>query len=175
MPFIIANGRARWMAAPAALLAVAWLPSVRAPRAGATVAPAGSYVLASAASARPPIPFQFQMGGATVAGTVDSARIVLAADSTFTDQVTVRWLKAPSLPIPIPGLRPGPDAHVLTGAGHYSVQGERMILEPSDWITRGLISTVEARSTAGSLTLTSMSGGLAGSHVRLNAVFTRAR
>lgn len=166
---------ARWLAAPAALLVAAGrAPAPAAARADAGTAPNGSYVLARAASARPPIPFQFQVAGGTVAGTVDSARITLAADSSYTDQVTVRWLKAPSMLIPIPGLSPGPDAHVLTGAGHYTVQGTRVVFQPHDWVTRGFISTVSGTLDARSLTLTGLSGGLAGSRVAINAVFVPA-
>ena len=69
-------GRGRWLMAPAALVVVAWLPAHRRASGAAVPAPvpAGAYVLARAASARPPIPFQFQMAGGVVAGTVDSAR-----------------------------------------------------------------------------------------------------
>lgn len=170
MPFIIGPEHRQWLVAPTALLVAAWAPAP-ASHIRTSALPVGSYVLAQAARARPPIPFQFQMAGGTVAGTVDSARITLAADSSYTDQVTVRWLKAPSLLIPIPGLSPGPDPHVITGAGHYSIQGNRVVLQPSDWMTRGFISAVNGIVDGRSLTLTGMSGGLAGSRVAINAVF----
>jgi hypothetical protein len=137
--------------------------------------PTGAYVLSRAASARPPIPFKFLLAGSEVAGTVDSARITLAADSSYTDKVTVRWTKAPSLPFPIPGFSPGPDPHVLSGSGRYAVHGGTVTLEPDDFITRAFIKSVEARADSLGLTLTGMSGGFAGAHVPVNAVFTRVR
>lgn len=140
-----------------------------------TSLPAGSYVLARAAAARPPIPFKFQLAGSEVAGTVDSARITLAADSSYTDKVTVRWTKAPSLPFPIPGFSPGPDPHVLNGSGRYAIQGGTVTLQPDDFITRAFIKSVQAHADSLGLTLTGLSGGFAGSHVPVNAVFTRVR
>lgn len=137
--------------------------------------PTGAYVLTRAASARPPIPFQFQLAGSMVAGVVDSARITLAADSSYTDKVTVRWTKAPSLPIPLPGLSAGPDPHTLSGSGRYTVQGGKVLLQPDDFITRGFVRSVEARADSVGLTLTGLSGGFAGSHVPVNAIFTHVR
>ncbi|HEY7895876.1 MAG TPA: hypothetical protein VIC24_13335 [Gemmatimonadaceae bacterium] len=137
--------------------------------------PTGAYVLSRAASARPPIPFQFQLAGSVVAGVVDSARITLAADSSYTDKVTVRWTKAPSLPIPLPGFSAGPDPHTLTGSGRYTVQGGAVVLEPDDFVTKGFVRSVQARTDSTGLTLTGLTGGFAGSHVAINAVFTRVR
>ncbi len=137
--------------------------------------PTGAYVLSRAASARPPIPFQFQLAGSVVAGVVDSARITLAADSSYTDKVTVRWTKAPSLPIPLPGFSAGPDPHTLSGSGRYSVQGGTVVLEPDDFMTRGFVRSVQARTDSTGLTLTGLTGGFAGAHVGINAVFTRVR
>ena len=137
--------------------------------------PTGAYILARAASARPPIPFKFLLAGSEVAGTVDSARITLAADSSYADKVTVRWTKAPSLPFPIPGFSPGPDPHVLSGSGRYTVHGGTMTLEPDDFITRAFVKSVQAHTDSSGLTLTGMSGGFAGAHVPVNAVFTRVR
>lgn len=137
--------------------------------------PTGAYILSRAAAARPPIPFKFLLAGSEVAGTVDSARITLAADSSYTDKVTVRWTKAPSLPFPIPGFSPGPDPHVLTGSGRYSVQGGQVTLQPDDFVTRAFVRSVQAHADSLGLTLTGLSGGFAGSHVPVNAVFTRVR
>ncbi|MGH7647874.1 MAG: hypothetical protein ACREND_07130 [Gemmatimonadaceae bacterium] len=137
--------------------------------------PTGAYVLARAASARPPIPFQFQLAGSVVAGVVDSARITLAADSSYTDKVTVRWTKAPALPIPLPGFSAGPDPHTFTGSGRYVVQGGRVVLQPDDFVTKGFVRSVEAQSDSTGLTLTGLSGGFAGSHVPVNALFTRVK
>jgi len=169
----------RGLIAPAALLAAAWTTrtATAAARAApaAAAAPVGAYVLTRAGAVRPPIPFAFQMAGAVVSGLVDSARVTLAADSTYTDVVTVRWTKAPMLLIPIPGLQPGPDPHQLTGAGRYTVKGAQVVLQPGDFITRGFISSVYARAGAGTLTLMGASGGLAGSRVAFNAEFTQVR
>lgn len=137
--------------------------------------PTGAYILSSAAKARPPIPFQFQLAGSVVAGVVDSARITLAADSSYTDKVTVRWTKAPALPIPLPGFSAGPDPHTLSGTGRYVVQGGRVVLEPDDFVTKGFVRSVEARADSAGLTLTGLSGGFAGSHVPVNALFTHVR
>lgn len=137
--------------------------------------PTGAYVLSRAASARPPIPFQFQLAGSVVAGVVDSARLVLAADSSYSDKVTVRWTKAPSLPLPLPGFSAGPDPHTFTGSGRYTVQGGTVVLEPDDFVTRGFVHSVQARTDSSVLTLTSLTGGFAGAHVAINAVFTRVR
>jgi hypothetical protein len=169
----ITRRMAPWLIGAAVLVAGAWAPRAAAPRATAAPAPAGVYVLARAGAARPPIPFAFQMAGGVVSGTVDSARVTLAADSTYTDQIVVRWTKAPMLLIPIPGLQPGPDPHLLTGAGRYTVSGSQIVLQPGDFITRGFISSVYARTGAGTLTLVGASGGLAGSRVAFNAEFTR--
>lgn len=155
----------------------AWAPRAAEPRVGAERAPAptGVYVLARSGAQRPPIPFAFQMAGAVVAGTVDSARVTLAADSTYTDQIVVRWTKAPSLFIPIPGLQAGPDPHLLTGSGRYTVTGSQIVLQPGDFITRGFISTVYARTGTGTLTMVGASGGLAGSRVAFYAEFRKVR
>jgi len=166
--------RLRFAIAPVALCLAATAATARwAVRPAAL--PTGAYVLSRAASARPPIPFQFLLAGSVVAGSVDSARIMLAADSSYTDKVTVRWTKAPSLPFPIPGLSPGPDPHVITGSGRYTVQGGQIALEPDDFVTRAFVKSVQARADSSGLTLTGMSGGFAGAHVPLNAVFTRVR
>jgi len=176
---MVLNSRSFDMRLRLAIAPALWLGAIGALAAGSaehrSALPTGAYVLAHAASARPPIPFQFQLAGSVVAGTVDSARIVLAPDSTYTDKVTVRWTKAPSLPIPVPGFSPGPDPHVFTGSGRYTTQDARVALQPDDFVTRAFVRSVEARADSLGLTLTGMSGGFAGTHVPLNAVFTRVR
>ena len=57
----------------------------------------------------------------------------------------------------------------------YAVQGGTVTLEPDDFITRAFIKSVQARADSLGLTLTGMSGGFAGAHVPVNAVFTRVR
>jgi hypothetical protein len=169
----IPNMRLRFAIAPALCLVAATAATGASTHRSAI--PAGAYILSRAAAARPPIPFKFLLAGSEVAGTVDSARITLAADSSYTDKVTVRWTKAPSLPIPIPGFSPGPDPHVLTGSGTYRVQGGVVTLQPDDFVTRALVRSVQARADSLGMTLTGMSGGFAGAHVPVNAVFTRVR
>jgi len=166
---------ARRVALPAALVAAAWGPAPARRSPPTVTAPAGVYVLSRAAAARPPIPFAFQVAGGTVSGTVNGARLTLASDGTYTDDVVVRWEKAPPVPLPIPGLQPGPDPRVLRGAGRYTTTGDRIVLQPDDWISRGIVSAVEAKAGTSTLTLVGASGGLAGSRVRLDAEFTKIR
>lgn len=165
----------RFVIAPLLCLGALTAAATVRPTAHAAALPTGAYVLSRAAAARPPIPFQFQLAGSVVAGAVDSARITLAADSSYTDKVTVRWTKAPSLPFPLPGFSAGPDPHTFTGSGRYSVQGGTVVLEPDDFVTRGFVRAVQARSDSTNLTLTGLTGGFAGAHVAINAVFTRVR
>ncbi|MBX6330303.1 MAG: hypothetical protein IRY91_00500 [Gemmatimonadaceae bacterium] len=135
----------------------------------------GVYVLARATGTRPPIPFVLQAPGGPVSGTIDGARVTLAADSTYTDEVVVRWVKAPTLPFPVPGLEPGKEPRVVRGAGRYTVQGSKITLEPGDFIARGLVRSVEARAAEKALTLTGATAGISGQHFSLDAEFTKIR
>lgn len=171
----IARRLAPGLMGAAVVAAGAWTPRAAPPPARALPAPTGVYVLARAGALRPPIPFAFQMPGGMVEGVVDSARVTLAADSTYTDQIVVRWTKAPNLLIPIPGLQPGPDPHLLAGTGRYTVTGSQIVLQPGDFVTRGFVGSVYARTGAGTLTMVGASGGLAGSRVAFNAEFRKVR
>ncbi|HEY9515216.1 MAG TPA: hypothetical protein VIQ74_05985 [Gemmatimonadaceae bacterium] len=134
---------------------------------------AGVYVLQRATGARPPIPFTMNVAGGTVAGTVDGARIVLTSDGTYTNDVVVRWTKAPLLPIP--GFEADGEPHTLKGGGSYTVDDEKIVLRPGDMFSRGVVSSIQATADARALNLVSASGGLAGSSTRLDAHFTRVR
>lgn len=168
------------LAAALVSLAAAWAPaparSTPANRAAAehgVAAIAGVYVLQRASGARPPIPFEMNVAGGTVAGTVDGARVILASDGSYTNDVVVTWTKTPMLPIP--GLEADGKPHTLAGTGTYKVDGEKIILRPADMFSRGVVRSVEATAGDKALDLLSASGGLAGSNVPINAHFVRVR
>jgi hypothetical protein len=161
-------------------LAAAWAPSParssasgRAVVASRTADLAGVYVLKRASGARPPIPFSMSVAGGTLAGTVDGARVVLASDGSYTNDVVVTWTKTPMLPIP--GLEADGKPHTLAGSGSYKVDGEKIVLRPADMFSRGVVSSVKAMAADSVLDLLSASGGLAGSSVPINAHFIRVR
>lgn len=134
---------------------------------------AGVYVLKRASGARPPIPFSMSMAGGTLAGTVDGARVVLASDGSYTNDVVVTWTRAPMLPIP--GLEADGKPHTLAGSGSYKVDGKKIVLRPADMFSRGVVSSVQASAADSVLDLLSASGGMAGSNVSINAHFVRVR
>jgi hypothetical protein len=161
-------------------LAAAWAPApapdraLDRPAAASRVADlAGVYVLQRASGARPPIPFEMNMAGGALAGTVDGARVVLASDGSYTNDVVVTWTKTPMLPIP--GLEADGKPHTLAGSGTYKVDGAKVILRPADMFSRGVVRSVEASAGEKGLDLLSASGGLAGSSVSINAHFVRIR
>ena len=172
-----ARRRSQWAAALLVVSGVgfgpAWHDSARSVHRAATAAPAGVYVLARATGTRPPIPFVLQAPGGPVSGTIEGARVTLAADSTYTVEVVVRCVKAPALPFPVPGLEPGKEPRVVRGAGRYTVQGNKIVLEPGDLIARGLVRSVEARAAEKALTLTGATAGIGGQHFSLDAEFTK--
>jgi len=133
----------------------------------------GVYVLQRASGARPPIPFAMSVAGGKVAGTVDGARVALASDGSYTNDVVVTWTETPMLPIP--GLEADGKPHTLAGSGTYKVDGEKIILRPADMFSRGVVRSVEATAGEKALDLLSASGGLAGSNVAINAHFVRVR
>lgn len=138
-----------------------------------TVDPTGVYVLKRASGKRPPIPFAMSMAGGTLAGTVDGARVVLASDGSYTNDVVVTWTKAPMLPIP--GLEVDGKPHTLAGSGSYKVDGSKIVLRPADMFSRGVVRSVQASAADSVLDLQSASGGLAGSEIAINAHFVRIR
>jgi hypothetical protein len=133
----------------------------------------GVYVLQRASGTRPPIPFEMSVAGGKVAGTVDGARVVLASDGSYTNDVIVTWTDAPMLPIP--GLEADGKPHTLAGSGTYKVEGKKIVLRPADMFTRGVVRSLEATTGDKALDLLSASGGLAGSSVSINAHFVRVR
>lgn len=161
-------------------LAAAWAPAPTSSRSSDRGAVAsrsadipGVYVLQRASGARPPIPFEMSVAGGTVAGTVDGARVVLASDGSYTNDVVVTWTKAPMLPIP--GLEADGKPRTLAGTGTYKVDGDKITLRPADMFSRGVVRSVEATAGEKGLDLLSASGGLAGSSVAINAHFVRIR
>lgn len=161
-------------------LATAWAPAPARTRSSGSAALAsrmselsGVYVLQRASGARPPIPFEMSVAGGKVAGTVDGARVVLASDGSYTNDVVVTWTETPMLPIP--GLEADGKPHTLAGSGTYKVDGEKIILRPADMFSRGVVRSVEASAGEKALDLHSASGGLAGSNVSINAHFVRVR
>ena len=161
-------------------LAAAWAPaparthsSDRAALAGRMADLSGVYVLQRASGARPPIPFEMSVAGGKVAGTVDGARVVLASDGSYTNDVVVTWTETPMLPIP--GLEADGKPHTLAGSGTYKVDGKKIILRPADMFSRGVVRSVEATGGEKQLDLLTASGGLASSNVSINAHFVRVR
>lgn len=161
-------------------LAAAWTPAPGATRsldravsAHRLADLAGVYVLQRASGARPPIPFEMSVAGGAVAGTVDGARVILASDGSYTNDVVVTWTKTPMLPIP--GLEADGKPHTLAGSGTYKVDGDKIVLRPADMFSRGVVRSVEATAGEKGLDLLSASGGLAGSSVSINAHFVRIR
>jgi hypothetical protein len=134
---------------------------------------AGVYVLKRASGSRPPIPFAMNVAGGTLAGTVDGARVILASDGSYTNDVVVTWTKTPMLPIP--GLEADGKPHTLAGSGRYKVDDGKLTLRPADMFSRGVVSAVQATAADSVLDLVSASGGLAGSSVPINAHFVRVR
>jgi hypothetical protein len=167
------------LAAALVSLAAAWAPAPsRAPLdrgslASRTAELAGVYVLQRASGSRPPIPFEMKVAGGALAGTVDGARVVLASDGTYTNDVVVTWTKTPMLPIP--GLEADGKPHTLAGSGTYKVDGDKVVLRPGDMFSRGVVRSVEASAGEKMLDLVSASGGLAGSSIPINAHFVRIR
>lgn len=168
------------LAAALVSLAAAWAPaparhsmSSHAAVAGRTVDLSGVYVLKRASGARPPIPFTMSVAGGTLAGTVDGARVILASDGSYTNDVVVTWTKTPMLPIP--GLEADGKPHTLAGSGSYKVEGSKVVLRPADMFSRGVVSSVQASAADSVLDLISASGGLAGSSAPINAHFVRIR
>jgi hypothetical protein len=168
------------LAAALVSLAAAWAPaptasstSNRAAVAIRTADLAGVYVLKRASGARPPIPFAMSVAGGKLAGTVDGARVVLASDGSYTNDVVVTWTQTPMLPIP--GLEADGKPHTLAGSGTYKVEGKKIVLRPADMFSRGVVSSVQAMAADSVLDLVSASGGLAGSNVSINAHFVRVR
>lgn len=168
------------LAAVIVALAAAWTPSSNPgslssqPADEASPADlAGVYVLKAASGARPPIPFSMNMAGGTLAGTVDGARVILANDGSYTNDVVVTWTKAPMLPVP--GLEADGKAHTLAGSGSYKVDGKKIVLKPADMFSRGVVSSIVASAADSVLDLVSASGGLAGSSTAINAHFVRIR
>lgn len=168
------------LAAALVSLAAAWAPaptasstSNRAAVASRTADLAGVYVLKRASGARPPIPFAMSVAGGQLAGTVDGARVVLASDGSYTNDVVVTWTKTPMLPIP--GLEADGKPHTLAGSGTYKVEGRKIVLRPADMFSRGVVSSVQAMAADSVLDFVSASGGLAGSNVSINAHFVRVR
>jgi hypothetical protein len=161
-------------------LAAAWAPSPvlgstsSHPAFDARVADvAGVYVLKRASGTRPPIPFSMKMAGGTLAGTVDGARVILASDGSYTNDVVVTWTQAPMLPIP--GLQADGKPHTLAGSGSYKVDGKNLVLTPADMFSRGVVSSVRGSAADSVLDLLTASGGMAGSKVAINAHFVRVR
>lgn len=133
----------------------------------------GVYVLQRASGKRPPIPFAMSVAGGKVAGTVDGARVVLASDGSYTNDIVVTWTETPMLPIP--GLEADGKPHTVAGSGSYKVDGDKIILRPADMFSRGVVRSVEASASEKVLDLLSASGGLAGSNAPINAHFVRIR
>ncbi len=168
------------LAAALVSLAAAWAPAParsdspsRAAAASRMAAVSGVYVLQRASGKRPPLPFEMSVAGGAVAGTVDGARVVLASDGSYTNDVVVTWTKTPMLPIP--GLEADGKPHTLAGSGTYKVDGDKIVLRPADMFSRGVVRAVEATAGEKALDLLSASGGLAGSSVSINAHFVRVR
>ena len=168
------------LAAALVSLAAAWAPapartdsSSRAAITSRMAAVSGVYVLQRASGKRPPIAFEMSVAGGAVAGTVDGARVVLASDGSYTNDVVVTWSKTPMLPIP------GPEAdgkpHTLAETGTYKVDGAKITLRPADMFSRGVVRSVEATAGEKALDLLTASGGLAGSSVSIDAHFVRVR
>jgi len=161
-------------------LAAAWAPApARTPAAHSAelasrmAALSGVYVLQNASGTRPPIPFEMSVAGGTVAGTVDGARVILASDGSYTNDIVVTWTKAPLLPIP--GFEADGKPRTLAGTGSYKVDGDKIVLRPADMFSRGIVRSVEASAGDKGLDLLSASGGLAGSNISINAHFVRVR
>lgn len=159
-------------------LAAAWAPapartttSDRAAAASRMADLAGVYVLQRASGSRPPIPFAMAVGGGKVAGTVDSARVILASDGNYTNDVVVTWTDTPMLPIP--GLEADGKPHTLAGSGTYKVEGNKITLQPADMFSRGVVRSFRGTTGEKALDVVSASGGLAGSSVSINAHFVR--
>ncbi len=168
------------LAAALVSLGAAWAPAPARGHEAANVAVArgtaavsGVYVLERASGKRPPIPFSMNVAGGTVAGTVDGARVILASDGSYTNDVVVTWTKTPMLPIP--GLEADGKPHTLAGSGSYALRGDTLVLRPADMFSRGLVRSVAATTGEKELDLVSASGGLAGSSVPINAHFVRVR
>lgn len=168
------------LAAAAVSLGAAWAPAPASDHGAAgealanrMSAIAGVYVLQRASGKKPPIPFAMSVVGGDVAGTVDGARVVLASDGSYTNDIVVTWTETPMLPIP--GLSADGKPHTLAGSGRYEMKGDTLVLKPADMFSRGIVRTVAATTGEKELDLVSASGGLAGSRVPINAHFVRIR
>ncbi len=158
-----------FLALPVALAATraSYPPVVRASR------PAGTYVLTTAAGRKPPVHFALPMAGTMITGTVDGARVSLDSAGGYSSDVVVRWENAPV--IPMLGLDGGRDPRTLHGTGHYTQQGDRLILTPDDWMTRRLATELNAHASDSTLRLISASGGAAGNSAAIDIAFKRIR
>lgn len=163
------RGRAR-----ALLLAVcctmAGLPGlVRA--AAPRVAPVtGVYLLTEAAGDGLPYKFSFDMGR-PVHGQVLGARLVLEPNGAYSSDITVRmnWADA----IPIPGLSPDSEDRVLHGGGRYAASGDAVVLSPSDWLSKRLVTRVLARTDGHRMVLTAADRPPDGQRYPVAAAFTK--
>ncbi|HXY31566.1 MAG TPA: hypothetical protein VEI06_12720 [Gemmatimonadaceae bacterium] len=135
---------------------------------------AGEYVLTRAGTVKPPANFVIPLAGMGASGTIDSARVVLAADGSYTSQLVVRWRDVPL--IPVPGIGKAGERDVLNGQGHWTASHGTIVIEPSDLLSRTLIKSLTARAVGSrSILLISASGGLAGDTIPMSAEFVRVR
>lgn len=136
-----------------------------------TAAPAGSYTLIRAGGAAPPVDFAMETPAGSVAGTIDAARVDLAADGSYASDVTVSWTNPPAIPF----LPSGKGQHVLHGTGHYAARGDDIVLEPDDFLSRRLARVLTAHTEGTRIRLTRAEGGMAGERRDLNALFERVK
>jgi hypothetical protein len=134
---------------------------------------AGVFALTKAAGNPPPVPFALEVMGGSITGTVNGARVTLADDGSYTSDVVVQWKS--TLPIPVPGIQNGKEPQAIRGTGRYTSTDSSITFEPDDFLSRRFIRTVTAKRGEKTLTLVGASGGLAGSHVDINAEFVRVR
>jgi hypothetical protein len=131
---------------------------------------AGVYLLTEAAGDDLPYQFSFDMGR-TVHGQVLGARLVLQPNGAYSSDVTVRmnWGDA----IPIPGLSSGNEDRVLHGGGRYAASGDAVVLSPSDWLSKRVVTRVLARTDGHRMVLTAADRPPDGQRYPVAAAFTK--
>jgi hypothetical protein len=75
--------------------------------------------------------------------------------------------------LPIPGLSMGNEDRVLHGSGSYAASGEAVVLSPSDWLSRRLVTRVLARTDGNRMVLTAADRPPDGQRYEVTAAFMK--
>ncbi|HEX5438852.1 MAG TPA: hypothetical protein VFW98_16995 [Gemmatimonadaceae bacterium] len=161
--------RIAWLAVLCLAIGLPGRVDADAPRAPSVT---GVYRLTRAAGGELPYAFSLDIGR-PVHGKILGARLVLGQKGTYTSDVTVSmdWGDA----FPIPGLSKDGGPQVFHSDGSYTTSGAAVVLAPSDWLTRRIVSRVLARTDGRTMTFTGADRPPDGQRYPLAAAFEKVK